>query len=163
MTEDTVQVPVKLWDKFTAWFSKRVDEEAVTPAPVAEPDNFAAIQAERDEYKAKVEAMESEKAKQARIDAFGAKLKETIVNDGAEILAAMTDEQADWVLQKFNALSAQIKVNDKLTTEIGHNEPAKSGAQALDEAIKAHAKETGKTYQDALTALAHDKPELFKI
>lgn len=163
MTEETVQVPRGLWDKFTAWFSKRVDEETAEPTAPAEPENFAAVQAERDEYKAKVAAMEAETAKKARVDAFSAKLQATIVKDGASVLAGMTDEQAEWVLQQFGALSAQINANDKLTQEIGHNSEAKSGKEALNDAVLARTKETGESYPVALSALAREKPELFKI
>lgn len=165
MSEETVQVPKSMWDKFTAWFSKRVDEEQ--PALVAEPtvqtDNFAAIQAERDEFKAKLDKMEAEASHKTRVEAFGAKLSETLVKDGAEMLASMTDEQSAWVLKNFSALSAQVKANDRLTEEIGSTSSAPSGASAIQSAIEGVMSDRKIGYPEAFMAVTRERPELFKV
>jgi hypothetical protein len=119
MTTETVSVPVGLWDKFMA---RLFPEPPVKPEPelpvVTEPDQMSAIVAERDTFKAELDAMKAEQAKTARLEQFSAQLKETKSPEGAEILAAMTDEQAAWVIERFKALSAQI-TESGIVGEIG--------------------------------------------
>ncbi|MBU2249084.1 MAG: phage protease, partial [Gammaproteobacteria bacterium] len=138
MTVETVEVPKSFWEKFTAWFDHRMEEPAAAPEPEIEPEQFAAIAAERDEYKARIEALEAEEALKARVEKFGAILTETKLDpEAAGTLAGMTDEQADWVVQQFKALSAQIK-ESALISEIGTEQEAEvfdNPVLALDAAI----------------------------
>lgn len=107
MTDETVQVPKTFWETFNAWFKKATEPpEDVTPA--VDVEQMTAIQAERDEYKARLDALEADAARKARVDAFAARLAETKAEPAADMLAGMTDEQAEWVLAQFSALSAQI-------------------------------------------------------
>jgi len=160
---ENVEVPKTLWDKFTAWFNKRVDEsEPAEPVAPEVPEEFKAALKERDELKAQMQALEAEKARIARRDSFAAQLKETKVAEGADKLAAMTDETAAWVIQNFKALSAQINESALLgelgTTGEGAGDPSKT----IDEAVKALAAEKEISYPEAMIILAHDKPEMFK-
>jgi hypothetical protein len=119
MTTETVTVPMNFWDKLTA---RLFPEPPVLPEPVppvvTEPDQMSAIVAERDTFKAELDAMKAEQTKTARLDQFTAQLKETKSPEGAEILAGMTDEQAAWVIERFKALSAQI-TESAIVGEIG--------------------------------------------
>ena len=169
---ETVQVPKSLWEKFEAFFSrlldreeKRAEPEAEVAEPVepTEPDNFAAVIAERDEYKTKLETMQAEANHKALVDGFAAQLKETKVGTGAEMLAAMAEEHSAWVIQQFKALSAQI--NDKaLTGEIGDSSEAlpDNPRLALDTVIRSRAAQDKSDYTAAMMALAKEQPELFK-
>jgi hypothetical protein len=169
MTVETVQVPKNIWEKFTAWFERRLEPETQPEpepepepaAPVIDPEQFDAIQAERDQYKAQIERMEADAAAKARLDNYAAKLAQTKAAPEAAMLAGMTDEQADWVLQQFAALSAQIN-EGALTGEIGsEGEALPEGQMGLNERINAYAAEHKITYLDAVTALAKAEPGLF--
>lgn len=163
MTE-SVTIPASLWDKFMAkLFPDKPAEEPPAPPEVKEPeqDNFAALSAERDEYKARLESLEAEAARKSRIDGFAAQLAETKAEPNAEILAGMTDEQAAWVVQQFKALSAQIN-ESALTAEIG-SEGAGTPAnpyQALDLAVRAKMADAKVNYAAALQMVGKERPEL---
>ena len=163
MTENMVSVPSTLWEKFVSWFDKRTDE---TPSPVEpekpqEPDNFAAVIAERDEYKAKIEAMEAETAAKARLEKFQADLAGKPVDQNAEMLAGMTDEQAGWVLEQFTKLSVQVQTNDVLTQEIGTTKEAE--ALTLQTAITRKLEAVPSlSYVQAFEAVRLEHPDLFK-
>jgi hypothetical protein len=168
---DTVQVPAGMWDKFSAWFGKRIDEaeKPVAPPPAPElPEEFKAKLAERDTFKAELDAMKAEGAKRARVESFAAKLTaETVIKDGADQLSAMSDESAEWVLTQFKALSAQIKANDALTQTIGNDKATSTDPKvALNAVVIAYMAEHKMTTMDqyplALEAVRVEKPELFK-
>jgi len=167
---DTVQVPAGMWEKFTAWFGKRVDEAEKPVAPVAPelPEEFKAKLAERDTFKAELDTLKAEGVKKARVESFAAKLTaDTILKEGADQLAAMSDESAAWVLDQFKALSAQIKANDKLTETIGNDKATSTDPKvALNAVVLAYMGEHKMTTMDqyplALEAVRSEKPELFK-
>lgn len=162
MTE-TVAVPANLWDKFMAWFDRSTAEPDPPATPVVEPEKFEALQKERDDLAARIMTLEAEQAKQARIDAFAAQLKETKVSEGAELLAAMSDEQAAWVVQQFKALSAQIN-ESALLGEIGSDGAGAEQAPgvAFDAAIRAKMETDKLDYFAAAEAVALVNPELAK-
>jgi hypothetical protein len=172
MTDDeTVKVDKNLWEQFTALWTKLFPAPELTPEPepvvtVAEiettpNDEFAAVARERDELAAKVQNMEAQTAYRARVDGYTAKIKETKAEPNGSILAALTDEQADWVLTQFKALSEQIK-ESALIGEIGSNQPALAPMEALDAAVKTRATEKGIFYQDALAEIRKEQPGLFE-
>lgn len=166
MTVETVEVPKTIWEKFTAWFERRLEPTEPAPepepaAPAIEPEKFAAVEAERDQYKAEIERMQADAAAKARLDNYAAKLAETKAAPDAAMLAGMTDEQADWVLQQFAALSAQIN-ESALTGEVGsEGEALPEGRVGLNERISAYAAEHKINYLDAVAALAQVEPGLF--
>lgn len=164
---ETVEVPTSLWNKVEAFFSRLLEREEKLPEaepevePATEPDQFEVVIAERDEYKSKLEALESERAKAARVEQFAAQLADVKI-DGAEMLASMTDEQADWVLQQFKALSAQVD-ETKITGEIGGDgDPLPEQPRLkLDAMAKARAAEKQIDYVSAVRELALEQPDLF--
>ena len=176
MENENVTVPKGMWDVFTAWFKGKVEKpevepvvpEPVQPAPPAQPapeetEQYQAVIAERDDFKAKYEAMEAERARTARVENFAAQLKETKVESGAEMLAAMSDEQAAWVIQHFKALSAQV-AESVLLGERGTDAPSDQDPKtALSSAIDAYIAEHKVSYPAAVEALTATRPELFKI
>jgi hypothetical protein len=172
MPEDTINIPVTLWDKLKAAIhiggaETIVNNVAEPPAPVviAETEEFKAAIAERDEFKAKYEAQQAESAKKARIDKYTAAVKETKAEQKAELLASMTDEQADWVVSQFKALSAQIAANDALTHAVGtenENDLSADPEVSIDAQVKALAAEKKVNYGAALQMFAAAHPDLFQ-
>lgn len=167
---DTVEVPTSLWAKVEAFFSRLLEGEVKQAEPepevepAQEPDTFAVVQAERDEYKAKLEQYEADKARLARVDAFAAKLQGTkVAAGGAEMLASMTDEQAEWVMQQFAALSAQVD-ETAITGEIGsQGDPLPENPRLrLDALAKARASDKHISYEAAIRELAAEQPDLFQ-
>lgn len=167
---DTVTVPAGLWEKFMSkLFPDKPEEDAPAPVealstdPPEQPDKYEALAAERDQYKAELDALKAEADKKARVDAFAAQLAETKAEPNAEILASMTDEQAAWVVQQFKALSAQVN-ESALTGEIGSEGKGlpTDPAAALDLAVKAFAAEHKLEYAQALQRVAVEQPELYR-
>lgn len=162
---DMVSVPNTLWDKFMAWFDRRTDEtppQVEPEKPKAEPDNFAAIVAERDEYKAKLETLEAESKAKARLEKFAAELAGKPVDQNAAILAGMTDEQAEWVIAQFGALSNQVQANDVLTQELGTSAEAEQLTLQTAIARKLEANPS-MVYVQAFEAVRLENPDLFKF
>jgi hypothetical protein len=168
MPEDTVQVPKSIFDVFTSWFKRNTEpkpepEHVEAPEPVI-PDEFKAAVAERDQYKAQVEAMQAEASKKVRVDKFATALKETKAGIKAEMLASMTDDQANAVVTELKALSAQIAANDALTHEVGTANEADLSIDPqvnYDAQIKALAAEKKITYPAAAVQFAVAHPDLF--
>jgi hypothetical protein len=128
-------------------------------------EKYEAVQAERDEYKAKLAAIEAETAQKARLDMYGAKLQEAkvVLENGAEMLASMTDEQADWVIERFRALGAQVEESE-LFSEKGTSGEAlpEDPKQRQAELISQYAAANNVTYHAAYMAVSRENPELFK-
>ena len=152
-------------EKFMSLLGKQPE-----PEPENEPDNFEAIQAERDDFKAQLERFTAEKEKADLMSAirgefdteeYGmAYIELGKAKESAEMLAGMTEDQRKWVIDNFKAMSAQIK-ESALTDELGDDDPLEGGADAFDAAIKAYAAEKSVSYADALAAVAKEKPELY--
>lgn len=150
-----------LFERFVAWLEQRPAAEPVAEPEEPQPDEYAAAVAERDQYKAQLEAIEAEKAHNERVSQFAAQLSETKITEGAEMLAGMTDEQSAWVVQQFKALSAQVD-DTKLLGEIGDESegaPANPIAE-FDATVKAYATEHDVTYSQAVAQVATRQPEL---
>lgn len=159
MTE-TVQVPVSFWEKFLARFEREPEQPEQPQKNDGQPERFDALQAERDELAAKVQAMEAEKEQAARVDAFAVQLKETKVSAGADVLAGMTDEQAEWVMQQFKALSAQID-ESALTQPVGSDGAgADNPLEILQAKIGEVMQAEGVDYSAALRKVQATEPNL---
>lgn len=170
---ETVNIPTSLWEKLTARLfdapqsAPQEPKQAVTLTSEIDPDQFSAIQKERDEFAARLQTMEAEAAHKERVHHFGAKVIElnAVAQDGAgEMLASMSDVQAEWVLTRFSALTAQINESN-LTSEIG-----KTGGEVIGDkhaqreaAIKAKMQAGGVDYLSAFEAVRTEQPDLFKI
>lgn len=160
---------LNLWERFTAAI-ERMSEREPAPAPEVEeepgvdPEQFEAAVQERDEYKAKFEALEAEGARKEKVEKFAAELPagEIFSTEDFELLADLDTEQAEKVLDRFKALGAQISANDELTAEVGTSAAGEDDPRkALNAAIEAYAAEHKVDYIAASRALAAEKPELF--
>jgi hypothetical protein len=161
---DMTQVPTTLWDKFTAWFNKRVDEaEAPASAPAQIPEEYQAKIVELEQYKARIQTMEAEQAKRARVDQFEAELKDTRVNAGewAALLVDIPAESAEKIVVQFKALSAQIAANDKLTAVIGTTGTPEA-TKDPNQVVLAYAAEHKVGYVEAFEAVRKATPEIFR-
>lgn len=165
MTMETVEVPKTWWESLSAIFKRAAEPEPPeAPAPADDgADKFAAITAERDQYRAELEEMKAEAQKRQRVDGFAAQLAETKAEPNAEMLASMTDDQATWVIQQFKALSAQIN-ESALTGEIGSEGAGlpTDPVAAFDQAVKAYAAEHKLEYAQALQRVAVEQPDLYR-
>jgi hypothetical protein len=168
---ETVQVPKGLWEEYIAPLFKRVEPEP-QPAPEPElPEDYEAMVEENAELRDKYAAIEAERAEAERFAAlrsefdteeYGAAYQEMPEEEGAvAMLASLEDEQREWVLTKFKALSAQIKESG-LTGEVGSDEEGGTSASALNAAVEAKAEEDGISFQEAIAKLASENPEMFK-
>lgn len=169
MADETVTLPVSWLDRL---FNRQPEEpqEPITPPEPAgvEPDKFEALQKERDDMAAKLQAMEAEQKRGERVAQFAAEFKGTVLDDDAEIhelLADMGDQAAaQAILTKFKALSSQI-VESNLTTDIGKSggEPVTNDPDtAFDAAIKDRMNKDKVSYNEAVALVVRDNPELYK-
>ena len=142
-----------IFERFVAYLDARKPVETPEPekAPEVDPEQFAAVQVERDNLKAEIDKIKAEREHAARVDEFAAKLKDTKVGDGAAMLASMTDQQATWVLEQFSALSAQVN-ESALTGELGSSGdgPDTNPVDALNAAIKSKMAEAKVDYAAAI-------------
>jgi len=160
-----------LIERFTAAIEKmvnRIPEPAPEPEPEPEqgiePEEFEAAVKERDEYRAKWEALEAEGKRKEKVEHFVAELPEGDIfsTEDAELLADLDEETAEKVLARFKALGAQLAENDELTEEKGSSAGGEEDPRkALDGQIKAYAEEHKLDYNAAMKQLAVEKPELF--
>ncbi len=172
MSEMT-QVPTPLFEQFNAWVKNilnREGEPAPQPEPQPEVSKFEAeLQAERAkvaEYAAKVEKMEAAAAAAERIAKFSTALSESpAVADDHElhtILARLPQEDADKLVTKFKALSAQIN-EAALTGDVGvvgdGNPPSQDTIVKL---ATEYAAEHKVSFNAAVSRLAMERPELFE-
>ena len=144
-----------------------VETPPVPATPAAPVVDYSARIAELEQYKAKVETMEAEAAKKARLEHFGAELQVTKYSgntEAAELLAGMTEEQSGKVLEYIKALSAQID-ESKLTGEVGSAAPGEvvEGEEAINAAVKAEMEASKVGYVQAFESIRARNPELFKI
>lgn len=178
---DQVTVPVswldKLLDRFAA---KREDAPEPAPATQVEPapsgvdvEKFAALEKERDDLTARLQALEAEKEKDEKFSAlttelqdaekFGAVFSGDAAKDAAEVLIGMTDDQRGWVMQRLSALVAQVKESN-LTGEVGSSGDGEDADpySALERAVKAEMEAAKVNYNTALDNVAAKRPELIE-
>ena len=160
---DTVQVPKDFWDTFKSLFTRREDDQP--SEDIFTSEEYNSLVSERDDYKAKLEAIEQAELRQAAVDNFTAQLEETKTSaDMAEILADLPAETAERIVQEFKALSAQIDESallgekGKEAKEALPNDPrAAFNAQVL--AIQA---EKGIPYEAAVKVAIAEHPDLYE-
>ncbi len=164
-----VALPESLLDKLMALVGRTPEPATLEAATESGPsaDEFAAVTQERDRLEAEIEQMKAEGEQAERIERFSAAIAETPISGdekAASILAGMSDEQSEWVVTQFKALSAQID-ESKLTGNIGasgkETDGADNAADALDQAVQAYASEHKVSYNEALAALRTEQPDLF--
>lgn len=165
-TMEEVKIPMSLWEKFLSVVhiggEPKPEPEKETVEVIKPPEDYEVLKVKVTEYEAEKQRMEADLAQKARVENFAAQLKETKVAEGADILAGMTDAQAEWVMTQFKALSAQVQESN-LTGEIGSTGEALPAdpKEALNKAILAKAEELKSDYVTAYHVLASEKPELF--
>lgn len=138
-----------VFERFMAWVESR--KPAEQPAPVVPADELTAAITQRDELKAKLEALEAQQQHAARVEKFAADLATTKAEAKPEILASMTDEQAAWVVTQFKALSAQINESALLGEKGSEGDGLPSDPKAaLDAAARAIMAEKKVDYSAAL-------------
>lgn len=178
---ETVKVPVKLWDKFSAWLDKAFTPPEVTPEAepeqpaetTQEPDKFEAMQAELTALKAEKDAREKAEADaklkaeitaELKSDKFGSAYVEVkTAEEAASVLAGMSPEQREWVMRNFAAQLAQVK-ESALLEERGSTGkgPDENPVQALSARIEAVKAEKKLSYTDAYNVVLAETPELVK-
>lgn len=167
MSENTVTLPVSLYERFMGW----IDRNSATPAPTppAVPDEFAAkLQAAeqaRQDLAAKVATLEAEQTQRARVEHFASELKATPLASAGDIhalLSGLSDENAAAIVQQFKALSAQI-VESNLTGKPGNSQARNDNpVQAFNAAIEAKMQEAKVDYPTALQLVAAANPALYE-
>jgi len=172
MSEMT-QVPTSLWDRimdrfFSADIDPTPEPEPTTQTPDPQVDEYAAqlqaANAELAQYRAQIEQMEAAQQLQARVFHFAAEFAEStaVADDGDlhSILAGLDDEVADQLVQRFKALSAQID-ETALTGDVGAAEGDATGPDAIHAAVQKYQAEHNVSYNEAIAALAIERPQLF--
>ncbi len=177
MAEETVSVPKSFWDTFVAPIFAKKAEPAPEPKPepvkVVETDEFKAVAKERDDFKAKVDAIEAEKVRTALVagivkdlqdkEKFGMSYVElSKAEEAASMMAGMTEEQRAWCMRNFSALAVQVKTSNLL------GEKGSEGSQAGEDpkaafnvAVLAISKDKAIGYNAAFEQAKISHPDLF--
>lgn len=172
MSENTVQVPESLWERFMAWFDERPGEPERQPEPAPEPsvpEDYETLQeqaAQAEQYRAELETLRAESARAERVAHFAAALSESAEAENEElheVLAQLGDEgltdEADYLVQRFNALSAQIDESN-LTGDVGSSGDGNEAPDVAFNAAVAEKVAEGASYNAAVKAVATERPEL---
>jgi len=168
MSEQTVPVPNTLLERLVSLIPGKGDE--TPPEADSEKEDFSAIEKERDDFKAELEEYKANQAKAEMLtairkefatDEFGAAFSSIVEEEGtAERLSELSDENRDWVLGKLKALSAQIDESN-LTGEKGEETVMGDDPTAdFNVAVMAYSTEHKVDYNEAVKAIAAEKPEL---
>lgn len=172
---DTVQVPVSFWERMLDAFNFGNQEPEPTPPQreQVEPDEFAAIKARADEAdkfradfeaaQAKIAELEAEQAHANRVAQFSAQLAETNLKGDAEFaatLAGLEDEQAQAILQRVKALSAQA--DKSLEKDVGASGDGTGGDKiAAFEALVQEKIKSGMGRTQAYAAVIAEHPDVY--
>lgn len=167
MAENTVTVPVGFWEKLTARLFDPTPEPEPAPQP-AQPEPQENYAAQVEELTAKLQAIEAEKAqleaeraRQSRVDAYAAELKDTTLSGDVDlfgVLATLPEETAKALTQRLKALSEQAKAA-KLTQDVGGNGEQTNPVDKFNAAIEAKMKD-GMNRNDAILAVYQEAPEI---
>ena len=158
-----ITIPQSMWDKFIAPLFDR-KPETVEVVKTVEPEDYAAIKQENEQYKAQLEAEKLAGERKARVEKFTAELTETKADPTlAELLADVPAETAEAVMKQFKALSEQINesalTGEQGTEGAGNAEDPKA---AFNAAVLALAASKSIQYTAAFEEVKHTQPDLFK-
>lgn len=146
---------------------KPVEDEAEPEIVVQEPEDYAAIKEENENLKAEAEKREADEKEAATREEIREKFKAEplsflVKEDGAmDVLASMTEEQREWVAERFSAIAEQVDLS-KLLEESGIDGDGDTDPVDVNAAVDAYATEHKITYVEAFDKLRVEKPELFK-
>ena len=165
---DYIEVPKGWFEKVMDFFKYEEPVKEPEPEPTPEPEmdveKFAALEAEAAEWREKYEAQIAEQKEAERLGHFNAALVEAGVDieDGAKMLASMTDEQADWVLGRFKALSAQVEEGELFEEKgsTGESLP-ENPLEKLNALVLARAEADSIGYNEAFALVRAENPDLF--
>ena len=181
MTVENVTVPKSLWEKVESWFVIREPvKEPPAPEPKTEPepekpDQFDAVIAERDNFKAQLEQLKAEQVKAEQLSAITSELQDKekfgavyvelkSAEEAAGVLSGMTPEQREWVMRNFKAFIAQIKESN-LTEPVGSegaNDLDANPAEAFLARVNAYAAEKKVDFIASIQQVAVIEPELYQ-
>jgi hypothetical protein len=162
--QEKFEIPMTVWDKFTAFIDSRIHPAEPVKVEVI-PEDYTAAKQERDEYKAIIEQQKAEAAMKERVEKFTVDLNEIKVTpELATILAGLADEAANAVMKQFKAMSEQINVSE-IAKEVGS--PADGLVDdpkaAFNAAVLSVSKEKGINYNAAFEHVKNSQPEMFKM
>ena len=123
MSEDTVQVPKSLFDVFTSWFKKNAEPPAPACLSLSSQTNTRQRQLSVTNIRRKSRQCRLRPPRKRGLMNMP-RTKDTKAEQKPEIVASMTNDQANWVVSQFKALSAQIAGNDVLTKTLGTEKEA---------------------------------------
>lgn len=162
MNGENFTFPKSIWENYIAPLLSKPAEK-VEVVKTVEPEDYSAIKAENEKYKAQIERQQAEAARKARVDKFDAEIKETKADPTlSELLADLPEEKAELIMKQFRGLSEQIKESN-LTEEHGSAEDGASvDAKTQFNAIATKVSLEQKiNYNDAFAATKLTHPELF--
>lgn len=167
------QVLEQIQEEHKSFLAKLGEFFTAKKEEAADADKFAALKQERDDMAAKLAERDEKDKKDALLaqikgefakEEYGASYVELgKAEEAAGMMASMTEEQRAWCMKNFRALSAQIKESG-LTEEKGKQgeETHVEGADAADAKIKAYAAEKKISYNEAVSELLKEQPDLYK-
>lgn len=165
---DSITVPVSWLDRLLRREPEPTQQptpEQHTAASTVDVEQFAAIQAERDQLAARLAEVERARMQSERIQQFSAALAQTPLagdEDLTTLLSALDDDQAAAIMQRFQALSEQVRVGN-LTQPIGAPGQAEvNPTAAFDAAVRRVMAEQTINYAAAVSVVAGEQPDLYR-
>jgi hypothetical protein len=157
---ETVNIPTSFWEKFTAFLDAKLNPPQ--EAPPALPEDYEVSKRERDEYKAKLDAIEREAQEKARVEKFAAELAQTDATaDLAPVLAGLTDENAELILRELRALTERVKVSALTEQKSTEGEAVEDPKAAFNALVLKYSAEHKLPYNRAFEIVKAENKELF--
>lgn len=173
---DTVTVEKSLYERMVGRLFD--DEPEPTPPQRGKSEEYAALKervegfeaqlaetaAERDEYAARLEAIEAERKQKDRVAAFATDFADTPLADDGELheaLTALDDSVADVIVARFRALAKQVDAS--LERDVGAADgDGKGNLEAFEAAVRNVMAENGVSRSDAYQRVIRQQPELYE-
>lgn len=164
--DEQVTMPASAFDRLMAIFRPEPPKDTPTPeqqVSTVDAEQFAAVQAERDDLAARVTAMEAQAARAANVQRYAGELAGTTLADDGDFHALLADlgDQAAGIVQRIKAITEQTRVA-ALTEDVGHGGAEATGdpTAMLDAAVRAQMAKSGENYGAALLTVGREHPEL---
>lgn len=169
MTDETISVPKTLMEQLAALFKPAVAKvDETVPVTV---DEYSAIKSEAEKLRAELDQYHAQKAHETAVakysaylqsDRFGQEFTGNASGNAAEMLASMSTEQADWILERLAAMAARIDYSKLSAIGTDSSHAAGDPRQAFAAAIDAKMTANKMSYQDAYTLVKNEAPDLFR-